>query len=443
MSFRKKLLILYIISIIAFSIPTTITKAGSLAIGPTQIYIPETLRKAEYDTTLFLTNTHNQEINISLTTSDEINNMTSFYIRNESQNPIEYIPITYIKIPPNSREKITARIKIPEDLPNGNYSGQIYPKQQSEEEEKEGHVKVDVVFPIKVDFTVIGDERLELSVNRTNVIETEIGYPFYIDITFDNTGNVVATPNIYVTFTKDGFYQDKIQDTDRIQPGKISKKTVEWNTTGKISGRYMAHINITLRDENIHQENISFELLPPGTLNRMGTLEKLEYSGKLEKNSTITITARFRNMGKLETKARFIGEVYLDESLIDTIQSEELRVLPYRSVNLRSYFKITEAGHYKIDGYVVYEGDQTNISTIEFTVSEDAYLGPILFPLILISTIGFVIFSISYISYKKAWNKIRKKMTRFLSNKIYKKIKTKFQKKESGLIKKIKIRFCK
>ena len=87
-----------------------------------------------------------------------------------------------------------------------------------------------------------------------------------LEIEFKNTGNVEANLLTNITITKDGMYIERITEkADTVQIQDIKTQTLTWNTTGKISGDYIAHFKITFDDGEIaHEEDVAFELHPPG-----------------------------------------------------------------------------------------------------------------------------------------------------------------------------------
>lgn len=365
---RKMLMVCIILSLMNCLFLYTV-RPGSLSVGPTVVHIPNALRGAEYRTTIFLYNNNDFDENVTFNATESINDMISFYAINDTSNKLEYIIV-----PKNSISKVYMELKIPENLSNGNYSGTIFVMQQTQKidnNSKGNYSTVNIVIPINVTFNVVGTENLNLTVYKITTRNTEINYPLEIRIFFNNTGNVIAIPIINITFTKDGMYIDKLQSTDKIQPQTIHTKLMIWNTTGKIAGHYIAHITITLRSKIIMMKNLSFQLLPPGTFTRKGELKSLSYSGTIGKNKIIKILAKFQNTGEIETKAKFVGEVYLNGQLIDTIESEELSVPAFSSATLISYLRLgKETGEYTIKGFVIYEGKKTNVTTLSFQLNE-------------------------------------------------------------------------
>ena len=83
------------------------------------------------------------------------------------------------------------------------------------------------------------------------------------------------------------------------------------------------------------------------------------------------IQATFVNTGQIDTKAKFVGEVYHNDILVDTLQSEELLVAVGNMEFLEAYFKPGQPGEYRVNGHVIYEGKKTEEKEISFAITED------------------------------------------------------------------------
>ena len=72
--------------------------------------------------------------------------------------------------------------------------------------------------------------------------------------------------------------------------------------------------------------------------------------------------------GKIETRAKLVGEVYQNNVLVDTFTSEELSVPVNGMSDLTYYLKVTSPGTYTIKAYALYEGKKTAPEELTFTV---------------------------------------------------------------------------
>jgi hypothetical protein len=106
-----------------------------------------------------------------------------------------------------------------------------------------------------------------------------------------------------------------------------------------------------------------------GTLSRSGILSELTLQGEAKLDSLIVIHATFVNTGLIDTKAKFLGEIYIDGELSRQLQSEEVLVTAATTDILKAYLKLETPGRYKISGYINYEGKKTEIRELAFDVT--------------------------------------------------------------------------
>ncbi|GAJ08829.1 unnamed protein product, partial [marine sediment metagenome] len=230
---------------------------------------------------------------------------------------------------------------------------------------------VSLAAPVAVTIFVTGNQILSGVVNGISADDVEVKYPLRIKVQFHNTGNVIATPQITVEIaTQDGTAINHFTSSEfNVKPEKRETILLEWDTTGKEPGDYIANVSVVLGDAIIKQEQLDFAILPTGTLTRSGSLTELIFEGEPGLGILTMIQATFVNTGRIDTKAKFIGDVYHDGTLVDTLQSEELLVAVGNMELLKSYFQPDQPGEYRIEGYVIYEGKRTEEKEISFTIT--------------------------------------------------------------------------
>ncbi|GAI80418.1 unnamed protein product, partial [marine sediment metagenome] len=185
---------------------------------------------------------------------------------------------------------------------------------------------------------------------------TEVNYPLQIKISFKNTGNVVAKPQIAVEISSNGAIVDSVSFEDtKIKPEKIEVIPVEWDTTGRQAGNYSAHVVVSLGGTNIGEKGLEFAILPLGTLSRSGMLTEISLQGEPKQASLVSILATFVNTGQIDTRAKFTGEVYCNGDLIDVIESGEILIAVGESGVLKSYLRLENSGNYQINGYINFD----------------------------------------------------------------------------------------
>ncbi|MCD6108849.1 MAG: hypothetical protein J7J89_05225 [Thermoplasmata archaeon] len=389
MQFKKTIIIALIIFILA--VYSSNVNGRGLGIGPAIIELSSALRGANYQQTLFIYNENENDNIINLSVTGEIKDWISFYEHSNTEEPVKNT-----LIPANSVKSILVKINIPKNISNGLYNGTILASTLPITNASGNASHVILTMPCLVRINVTGVENLNVTIEEIRIDKTEIGYPLDIIIDFLNTGNVIAEPKINVNITKDNIYIDRFSyQKDKIQPGAPCHTVVQWNTTGMVAGTYVANITITLGKKTILQKDIEFQLLPPGTLTANGTIKQLTYQGILKKGNTIKIIAKFMNTGLIQTKAKFIGEVYINGQLVKTIESEELLVQKYTTRTLVAYLPIDRDGDYLIKGYVVYSGKTTPAVGLKFQIGMQyippQYIGVVIGGVVIAAVAFFIV----------------------------------------------------
>jgi len=362
-----KIIALALIFLTVFSLSNTQqAESRGLGVGPNYIKLDSAFKNTTYKHPIYIFNENDYDIEAELEISGEPKNWTKFYKLNTP-----CCPINSINIKNNSNLPVDCKISIPADLANGVYHGMIYVKIKPNENitADSNYSSVDLSIPIELYINVTGIQEYNVSIDQILVKSVEIGYPATIKVFFKNNGNVQASPKIDVTITKDGNYIDKISsDSNTIEPGNINTHIFEWDTIGKVSGKYNAYFEIYGDNNLIAQKNVSFELLPPGTIERNGTLKDIIVEGTLEKGKVGKIIATFSNIGAIDLEAQFFGEIYLNGDLIGTIESQQVKVSKYKNHQFVSYLNIEHDGEYTVKGYVLYGGLPTETKELHFNV---------------------------------------------------------------------------
>ena len=339
--------------------------AVGLGIAPTDLAITSAVRGAEYERMVWVYNPGEDEINVTLGTEGEAADWVSFYHTSDPSTSINGM-----SIPGEDNVAILVKFNIPADAANGSYSATIYAETVPVEGgDIEGTATAKLRMPADVAITVTGTQILTGVVSSVTTRDTEVGYPLRIEVHFRNTGNVMATPQIDVEITKDDATVDSLTFAEaEVKPGQSDTISAGWNTTGRELGDYAAHVAISLGEEVLTTEELNFAILPVGTLTRAGALTELSLQGEPKLGTLTKVQATFLNTGQIDTKAKFIGELYCDNELIDTLESEEILVPVGQSDILASYVTPEKLGDYDIKGYVNYEGKKTEVKEISFSI---------------------------------------------------------------------------
>ncbi len=398
----------FAVPLVVLLIIITIAKGGGLGVAPPYITV-DAVRGGIYQKTIIIYNQNDYNITVLLNSTGETGSWVSFYEPDNLSRPIEQTSIEKM-----DKKNVIIKITIPESASNKMYEGTIVVSSQPSDVNLSGnYTSVSLNLPIMLYINVTGEQVLNISVLSIDIDNVEVGFPLEIKVQLKNTGNVVATPHIKAIFTKDNIYIDSVETfSEPIQPDSIYTHILLLNTTGLPAGEYVAHLNITLEDKVVYKGNISFSLFPKGTFTRSGELIALELEGEKKKESTVKISAIFKNTGEVDTPAKFVGEIYIDDKLTDAIESDEVIVPKHSQETLNAYYKIPHHGEYIVKGYVLYGGKKTETKELRFTVGETRWLpnNPILY---ILGTISMIIaVPIIYTSWKKGYLKISKNKNR-------------------------------
>ena len=368
------------ISIVGLILVLLISNAGAVGLGvvPSELSIADALRGEEYERTITVYNTDEMTTTFKPYATGEIIDWIGFY--DEEGNVL-----TKITIPGKSSAKVLLRFKIPSDAASGNYTSIVYVENVPGEAAGEGAAAQMLIrMPVDITIGVTGEQILEGIVSGITIRDTEIDYPLRIEVLFQNTGNVVAKPAIDVEIRKGGATVQSFTSTDKaVKPNTREIIPVEWDTKGQTIGDYVADVAVSLDGDVLYEREIPFKILERGTLTRKGELTDLSYEGELMIGEMIKVLATFENTGKIDTKAKFTGEVHRNGKLVETIESEELEV-PVRKTNtLTSYFKLDKPGDYKISGYAIYEGKKTNTKEVLLEIPGEAVAPVVPIPIVI------------------------------------------------------------
>jgi len=343
--------------------------ATGIAVTPSHLEISDALRGGEFERNITIYNPDPEITSYTLSASGDAGLWISFFKQDDPTSPVDRVTI-----PGNENVRILVKFTIPEDAANGEHKATIIVTSVPAEEASGGSGQVvSLAAPVAVTIIVTGEQILSGVVDGINTDDVEVKYPLRIKVQFHNTGNVVATPLITVKIaTQDGTTINNFTSSEfNVKPQKHETILLEWDTTGKEPGDYIANISVTLGDSVIKQEQLNFAILPTGTLTRTGTITELKLGDEPDLGVLTMIQATFVNTGQIDTMAKFVGEVYHNDILVDTLQSEELLVAVGNMEFLEAYFKPDQPGEYRIKGYVIYEGKKTEEKEISFTITEN------------------------------------------------------------------------
>jgi hypothetical protein len=339
--------------------------AQGMGVAPAKFTINNALRGAEYERPMIVYNIFSEARDFALSSGDEMSGWISFYKLDDLNTPI-----SNITIPGEESANILVKFNIPQDAANGVHTSKIW-VETTPAQEGEGGMVVPIKISSEVEIEVTGTQILTGEVKSITIRDTEIDHLLRIKVEFQNTGNVMAKPQIDVNITKDSAPIDSFSYSEtEVMVEAREVIPVEWDTTGRETGEYVADVSVSLGGNVLTAQSLPFKILPTGTLTRWGELTELSYEGRLAIETVVKITATFQNTGEIDTIAKLVCEVYKDDVLIDTINSEQMLIPVKEEGLLKAYLKLHENGHYNIKGYAVYDGKTTETKEVSFDVGE-------------------------------------------------------------------------
>lgn len=363
MNKKNKIIGIFFVLILALE---TVSAMG-FALAPSTIEIESGFKGTEYFKTLIIMNSESPQ-NFSLNSSGEISDWITYYEKQDLENPI-----SFIELDANEKIQLAVKVSIPNEAANGNYTSNLIVETVPENAGGGSTMKLKMSSLINVHVT--GDQVLSGNVISILVSDTEETSPLLIRVEFENTGNVVARPLFHMNVFNEND-PTKIVDTimstqNTIEVGSREIFDIPWDTKGQSIGDYFALLDVSLGGPTIKSEKLIFKILPLGTLGRSGQISKIYIEGDKIVNSPVKINADFINTGRMNTMAKFSGEIYKSNTLIDTIQSEEIMVPIGARKTYSGYFVPESSGNYVIKGKVVYSGKETEILEHSFDVKSD------------------------------------------------------------------------
>jgi uncharacterized membrane protein len=231
------------------------------------IVIKSAMRGQSATAVLTILNSESKEIKVDLKAEGQIANWTSFY---EISDKKMTNPVTQISLPIKAYKDAAVKFEIPQDAPNGVYTGLIGVATVAETSGSETESKSNVSQRIdrQVSITVSDKEVIALNVSVIpSSYDLAAGDPLKIRIIYDNQGNVAVKPDAQLKISRDGQSIYNVifpypENAEAVRPGQIKElpAPIEWTTTSQANGQYRAEIKILVNDQTAKEEGFGFSL---------------------------------------------------------------------------------------------------------------------------------------------------------------------------------------
>jgi hypothetical protein len=302
---------------------------------------------------------------------------------------------TVVDVPQDTDVKLRMIVRLPDNIANGVYNGTITiiaePKESSGDENTMGVVSGII---LRTSIEVTGEQIYAFSVGEISVGNTEFGIPVQISAKIKNNGNVAVKPLVKVSISDNDGREILAYDYKNTTILASESKNIIFAVPSEAikESQYWANVSFYYEDGKLVKDaRITFDVLEKGAFRIKGELVQVINKVWAKVGDVVKIDAIFENQGELITNAKFQGEVYLGDTLVSTITSEQLSVSPGEKVNLTTYFTPEKGGKYLVKGYVVYSEKLSEIKESVINVNSSASTPLSSTSLLIISAIGIAI----------------------------------------------------
>ncbi|MHA1289009.1 MAG: COG1470 family protein [Candidatus Thorarchaeota archaeon] len=337
---------IFVFLCVLFLISIGVVEAVGIGASPSEVRFRKVLRGGYAETTIRVSNPNPNPAEVRI----ELDGDTSEWLT--------FRPGTSFEIPAEGGYTVTAIIQPPEDLSIGEYKGYIYVRSSSSSGET-GTMGAYIASGARLNavLEITGEEIVSYIIDDLSVKDTEIDLPIELTLTGINRGNVRVTPEVHVDiWDRDQTRIIKSLDLEGSEVLPTTKKTDIFKIPSDDlkEDQYWMNVSVHIKDNLIETRLLTFDVLEKGALRIKGKLIHIVNELWVHVGELVKIDVEFANTGELTVPARFKGEVYFGEKLIDLLESDELDIAPGETVNLTTYYTPNEVGRYVIRGKVYY-----------------------------------------------------------------------------------------
>ena len=349
--------------------PATPAGAKSVGVYPTQFVFAGSLRGGTYQRTLGIIDNSPTPDTYDLSVTGNIAPWLSF---REGSDPSTIV--TSVQAHQGPPTQVVVQIDVPRKAANGNYHGvvDITPSVQGQVGQNQSGQQVALTAEIPVGVSVTGTEDIAGTLlDAYTYPAIEVGSALRLFTTLVNTGNVEVHPAIDVTIDRgSAVVLRHTFSGGPIDPG-VGSTTLEteWKSTSAWPvGSYSAHVAVSYLGEPIGSKNLSFKVVPYGSLQRAGRLEALRLQSPPEPGGAAVVGAVIRNTGQIATRPVFHGSLYRNGMLVRGITSVPILVLPGQTSTIDMVIDVPQGGAYTLKGQADFDGTESNLRSLSFQV---------------------------------------------------------------------------
>jgi len=349
---------------------STADSSEGIGVYPSMLGFPDALRGREYFGTVGVQNGGPRDHTYRLEAIGDTAPWLTFVSQDRAT------PLTQVDVQPHSSTQVLVKAVVPAGVPNGDYGGiiRVITTTTNRTGAESSGAGVTIGAELSVNLSVTGTQRIEGQFVDVGASDVESGHPLRILSSLANTGNVQVNPTIAVDIV--GAFGNAVDHLafagDPVYPSDRKQITNEWPTQGKPVGDYIGRVSVKFGDLDLGTKEVRFSIVPVGTYSRRGELQDVHLANAPRPGELAKLVAVFKNTGQIETKGKFIGELYAGDRLLAQLTSEEQLLLPGGTGNLEMVTRIAANGTYTVKGKVNYEGRETDTQQFTFKVGTDA-----------------------------------------------------------------------
>ena len=345
--------------------------AAGIGVGPSKLTIPDALRGGEYERYVTVFNLGDEEAGFAFGASGDAGGWVSFSERDAPDTPVEQV-----SVPGHGEATVLVKVSVPQGAANGDYEAVISVTTVARAEGAGSVQAVTLSSQVALTVSVTGTQVLQGRASSIRIRDVEEGYPLRIEAFFQNTGNVEARPQFNVQIVKGGTVVATFVIADSVvRPESSEMLHLECDTSDQGCGDYVCIVEASLNGVVVAREELSFTILPRGTLSRSGACTGVVLDGSPELGTIRKLVATFVNDGQIDTMAKLVGEVYCDGVLVEVLNGDEILVPVGYTGELVAYLKLDNPGKYTVEAQVLYEGKLTDVVVLSFEVTRKAPAG--------------------------------------------------------------------
>ncbi|MEA3255893.1 MAG: hypothetical protein U9Q22_08685 [Candidatus Altiarchaeota archaeon] len=351
------------LGIILISISINVSAIG-IGVSPGSVSFSNVLRSGYAEKTIMLSTSSEDPIECRITAEGPFKDWLS-YGSGET-----------FTLPPRSHLRLKISVQPPEDIPNGVYEGYITVAVSAKGDSGRGMgsvISTAVSLRASIEISDLEIRHYKVFEETVSVKDTEERRPMEFSMDVENDGNVRLYPKIHI----DILSEDK---SNVLKSVDYSEKLLLPTTRESILitvqndlpiGKYWGRVTAYVEDDVLMEKLLTFEVLERGSLRIQGKLLRVGLNKIwVGTGEIVEIKAYFRNTGVLATPAIFKGKVTLGDTVVDTIESDEIEVPVGQETELTTYYEPKENGRHIISGRVHFSKKLTHSKSSILNVRE-------------------------------------------------------------------------